>query len=233
MDGNAGGSNGLRAIRPAREADWPRAGCESSVLDLRSNVRNPFPDQDNLMKAESGYRAVITALVLVLTVGSFPARAQTPPAANPADVASIDAIMAAVYDVISGPAGEKRDWDRFRSLFQQGARLIPSGPRQQGGFGLRVMTPDEYATNAAPGLEQNGFFEVEIARTVEEYGQIAHVFSTYESRRNASDETPFARGINSFQLFNDGSRWWVVTIYWQQESPASPIPAKYLPRGSR
>lgn len=184
------------------------------------------------MKSQPRFRAAVSALVLLLAAATS-LEAQTPPPANPADVASIDAILSAVYDVISGPAGEKRDWDRFRSLFQPGARLIPSGPRQQGGFGMRMLTPDEYAANAGPSLEQNGFFEVEIARTVEEYGQIAHVFSTYESRRNENDATPFARGINSIQLFNDGSRWWVVTIYWQQESPAAPIPAKYLAGGGR
>jgi hypothetical protein len=96
-----------------------------------------------------------------------------------------------------------------------------------------MMTPDEYAETAGASLEERGFFEVEIARTVEEWGQLAHVFSTYESRRNATDEAPFARGINSFQLFNDGSRWWVVSIFWQQESPAAPIPAEYLPRSAR
>jgi hypothetical protein len=187
------------------------------------------------MKTRFLFRAALTALALEMG-GMVPVRAQAPaqtPPANPADVASIDAIMHAVYDVISGPAGQKRDWDRFRSLFQPGARLIPTGARQQGGFGMRMLSPDEYAANSGAALEQNGFFEIEVARTVEQYGQIAHVFSTYESRRNASDAEPFARGINSFQLFNDGARWWVVTIYWQQESPAAPIPSKYLPRGGR
>jgi hypothetical protein len=114
-------------------------------------------------------RVVTAALVLAGTIGTGArVSAQAPPAARPADVASIDAILHAVYDVISGPAGQKRDWDRFRSLFQPGARLIPSGPRQQGGFGLRMMTPDEYAETAGASLEERGFFEVEIARTVEE-----------------------------------------------------------------
>ncbi len=78
--------------------------------------------------------------------------APAPPAANPADVDSIDAILAAVYDVISGPAGKKRDWDRMRSLFLPGARLIPTGPRPTGGYGSRVLTVDEYIARAS------GFF---------------------------------------------------------------------------
>src|SRR5688572_271861 len=87
-----------------------------------------------------------------------------PPAANPADVNSIDSIIAAVYDVISGPAGKKRDWDRMRSLFVPGARLIPTGPRQAGGYGSRNLTVEDYITRGGPSLERDGFFETEIAR---------------------------------------------------------------------
>ncbi|MCI0433894.1 MAG: hypothetical protein L0271_09600 [Gemmatimonadetes bacterium] len=148
------------------------------------------------------------------------------------DVGSIDAIMAAVYDVISGPAGAPRDWDRFRSLFHPSARLIPTGPTRDGPRMARALTPDEYAARSGPVLERDGFFEVEIARRIEQFGSIVHAFSTYESRRTASpDEKPFMRGINSFQLVNDGTRWWVLTILWQQESPEVPIPAKYLSGG--
>jgi hypothetical protein len=152
-------------------------------------------------------------------------------AANPADVASLDAIMAAVYDVISGPAGKRRDWDRFRSLFIPGARLIPTGKSKQGIAVARVLTVEDYVERGREYLEKNGFFEREIARKVEQYGNIAHVFSTYESRHNADDKQPFARGINSFQLLNDGKRWWVVTIYWEAETPDNPLPAQYLPQG--
>lgn len=153
-----------------------------------------------------------------------------PPAAKPADVASPDAILAAVYDVISGTAGQKRDWDRFRSLFLPGARLIPSGPKREGaGYGARPFTPDDYAERAAPFFEKEGFFEKEAARKSERYANIMHVFSTYESRHDAKDAEPFARGINSFQLFFDGTRWWVVTIFWQQESPDTPLPKEFLP----
>jgi TonB-dependent SusC/RagA subfamily outer membrane receptor len=154
--------------------------------------------------------------------------AVTPVPADPKDVASEDAIVAALYDVISGPAGQKRDWDRFRSLFVPGARLIPTGVGPDRQARIRTMTPDEYATRAGAQLEQNGFFEREIARTGETFGSVAHAFSTYESRHAASDEKPFARGINSIQLFNDGTRWWIVSVYWDSERPTNPIPQKYL-----
>jgi hypothetical protein len=150
------------------------------------------------------------------------------PAANPADVASIDAIIGAVYDVISGPAGKKRDWDRMHSLFIPGARLIPTGSRQTGGYGSRVLTIDEYIERSSGFFEKGGFYEREAARVTEQFGQIAHAFSTYESRHAPDDAKPFQRGINSIQLMNDGKRWWVVTIFWQGEDEKTLLPEKYL-----
>ena len=153
-----------------------------------------------------------------------------PPPAKPADVASPEAILAATYDVISGPATQKRDWDRFRSLFVPGARLIPAVPKKTGGgYETRVITPDQYATFADAYFQKNGFAEREIARKAERYGNIMQIFSTYESRHEAGDAQPFARGINSFQLFYDGTRWWVVTIFWQEETPDNPLPKEFLP----
>jgi hypothetical protein len=155
------------------------------------------------------------------------AATQTAPPANPADVATMESTIGALYDVISGPPG-KRDWDRFRSLFISGARLIPTGRRQTGEVGSRVLTPDEYIQRSAPLLEKNGFFEREISHRVEKFGNIAHVFSTYESRHAKEDAKPFARGINSIQLMNDGKRWWIVTVFWQGEDEKNPLPAEYL-----
>jgi hypothetical protein len=159
------------------------------------------------------------------------AQAATPqPAAKPADVASPDAILAATYDVISGPAGQQRDWDRFRSLFVPGARLIPVVAKKTGtGSDTRIITPDEYIKRADAYFEKNGFAEREIAQKAERYGNIMQIFSTYESRHDAKDAQPFARGINSFQLFYDGTRWWVVTIYWLEETPENPLPKEFLP----
>ena len=162
-----------------------------------------------------------------VTPGSLQAQEMEPPAADPADVASQDAIIAAVYDVISGPAGQARDWDRFRSLFLPDARLVAVRLTQDGEVSPVVMTPGEYAERSGAPLMANGFFEVEIHRVGEEYGHIAHLFSTYESRRSVDDPEPFARGINSFQLMWDGERWWVLTIFWDSEREGQPIPARY------
>jgi hypothetical protein len=173
------------------------------------------------------------AALLFLAAAPLAAQQATPdapptaPAARPEDVASIDAIMKAVYDVISGPAGP-RDWDRFRSLFVPDARLIPTGCPQGGTCRPRVLTVDQFAEGSGAYFQQNPFYEVESHRVEERYGHVAHVFSTYESRK-APGEAPFTRGINSFQLFWDGTRWWVVTIFWNDEAQAGPIPSQYLP----
>ena len=180
---------------------------------------------------------LLTIVFLVCTSAmSIMAQAPTtPPAAppvneaNPADVASIDAIMKAVYDVISGDAGQKRDWDRFRSLFHKDAKLIPTAKNQQTRVvGARFLTPEDYIQRAGPNLEKDGFHERELSRKVDQYGNIAHVFSTYVTFRNKNDKDPFMRGINSFQLMNDGKRWWVISIYWLAETPDNPIPKQYL-----
>jgi len=144
------------------------------------------------------------------------------------DVLSPDAIVAAVYEVISGPAGQKRNWDRMRTLFVPDARMIPTGKRPTGESTRRVLTVEEYITNSGPFLEKDGFFESEIGKRTEQFGNIVHVFSTYESKRASTDDKPFMRGINSFQLWYDGKRWWVITILWQGETKDTPIPEKYI-----
>ena len=169
--------------------------------------------------------------VLALAPGAAAQEAlPAPPPTRPADVASLDAILAAVYDVISGPAGRERDWDRFRSLFVPGARLIPTGRDADGNVRHRVLTPDEYIASSGPFLLERGFFEAEIGRAVERYGPVVHLMSAYESRFREDDREPFQRGVNSFQLLDDGTRWWVVSIFWSAETPDNPIPARLLER---
>jgi len=145
--------------------------------------------------------------------------------AKPGDVDTVEHILAATYDVISGPAGP-RDWDRFRSLFYPGARLIPTHRDDKGVVSARALSPDEYATRGQAFFSKEGFFENTVANRIETWDSITHVWSTYESR-HAKGAKPFARGINSFQLLNDGSRWWVVTIYWEAEDATHPVPEKY------
>jgi hypothetical protein len=187
-----------------------------------------------LIRPRARRRAAILGFVLG-SLSALPAHAQTAPpaitaapAARAADVASMDGILAALYDVISGPAGQKRDWDRLRSLFVPGARLIPTGGPAGQPPTARIWSVEDYIQRAGPGLERNGFFEREIGRSVDTFGRISQVFSTYDSKHTLADAAPFQRGINSIQLLNDGTRWWVVTIYWDAERPDNPIPDRYL-----
>jgi hypothetical protein len=143
------------------------------------------------------------------------------------DVGSRDAIVAALYDSISGPAGD-RDWERFRSLFIPEAQLIASFKKKDGTLGYKAMTVQGYIDGSGKYFKEHAFYEREISRKIETFGSITHIFSTYESR-NSADGKPFERGINSIQLLNDGSRWWIVDVYWTGETPENPIPEQYLP----
>ena len=148
--------------------------------------------------------------------------------ADPADVSSIDAIITASYDVISGSKEQQRDWDRERSLFHPGSRHMPTRMDSSGLYVADVMDVEGFIKRAQPYFAQVGFYEYEIARKTERFGNIAHVLSTY-AWKNEIDGPVGGRGINSFQLMYDGKRWWIMSVFWQQESDAFPIPDEYLP----
>lgn len=137
------------------------------------------------------------------------------------DLTEIDGIIEALYASISGEKGEARDWETFRTLFVDGAKLIPTGKDQQGDLRHSFMTPQQYIENSGPWLVENGFIEAEINRETDRFGHIAHIFSTYTSQNTVGGPL-IARGINSIQLFNDGERWWVVNIYWASEGESYP-----------
>ncbi len=178
--------------------------------------------------------SVVLTLVLILNLAPAKAnqssRPQSAPTQDlstrvlpvkPGDVKSLDAIVRAIYDVISGPAGA-RDWNRFRSLFATEARLT-STTKSPSSNSPRLFTVDDYVQRAGTYFNTHGFYESAIVNRVQRFGNIAQVFSSYESR-NAPSEKPFARGINSIQLFYDGTRWWVLSILWDEESPSNPLP---------
>lgn len=143
-------------------------------------------------------------------------------------VKTLDSTIETLYAVISGEKGVERDWKLFKYLFKPDAKLIPSGKNKEGKLMVRYMKPDDYVKGSGKWLVENGFFEKEIHRKTDVFGNIAQVFSTYESFKSEADKKPFMRGINSIQLLNDGERWWVVNIYWTQETEQNPIPKKYL-----
>ncbi len=172
------------------------------------------------------HRPSTFVLALLCIVGASAGSAQDRPAARPADVGSIDSIITTLYAVISGPVGQPRQWDRFHSLMHPDARLVPTGCDTAGTCRLRIMTPAEYQTRADSFLVAMGFTERELKRRTERYGAIAHAFSSYESLRRG-ETTPFARGINSIQLFWDGTRWWILSVFWDAERPGNPLPQAF------
>jgi hypothetical protein len=159
-----------------------------------------------------------------------PAMAQV--ALRPADVESPEAIVLAAYAAIAREPGQPFDWDRFRSLFLPEARLIPNTEQREGSFD--VLTAEGFiewieAFTPPPGdPNDQGFQEEQVSAQVVRYGDVAHVFSTYQKHFWGSDEI-LGRGINSFQLVHNDGRWWIAGIAWDEENGAGPIPAEYLP----
>jgi len=131
--------------------------------------------------------------------------------ASSSDLTTLDGILRAMYEVISGPKGEARDWQRFRSLYLPASRLMPviggTEPR------VRVLTPEEYIRRVEPIFADEAFWERETTRQVETFGRVAHVLSHYESLRDPAGP-PFETGTNSVQLFYDDARWWIVSVMW-------------------
>lgn len=143
---------------------------------------------------------------------------------------TIDQTIGSLYDVISGGKGEERDWDFLRFLFHPEARLVASGKRQSGEVGAKFVTVEEYIRTSGEWMLENGFYEHELYRVTEQFGHIAHVFTSYECFHSKDDSAPFMRGINSVQLMYTGKRWMVMGVFFTQESEDNPIPEKYLPK---
>ena len=156
---------------------------------------------------------------------SMSARAPTDEVPS-ADGRTPESVVAALYDVISGPAGYPRDWARFRALFRTDAKL---GAVREGT--LRLGTLEDYIARSGPILLKEGFFERELARKIERYGEVAHVFSTYASWTHLLEGKPSARGINSIQMVRENGHWRVTSLVWNSETEGDPIPVGYLAAG--
>jgi hypothetical protein len=161
-------------------------------------------------------------MVMAFLIGAAAAAAQP---ANKADLAAIDQAIHAVYDVISGPPGQKRDFDRMRSLFAPNATLKAIGPK-----GLRGGSVEDYISRNAAVLEKEGFTERELGRRVELWGGLATAWSAYDGR--TANGSFHERGINSFQLVKVDGKWLVASILWQEETPENPLPASLI-KGSK
>lgn len=162
-------------------------------------------------------------LFLALSCMSLLTFAQS--AANDKDVASVDGIIKALYEVISGEAEEPRNWDRFRNLFAKDARLIPTYKGPDSNYAYRTITPEEYITRFSS--RKMGFYEWELSRKTESYGTIVHVFTTYATKFT-KDGAITNRGINSIQLLKDKNRYYIMNIFWCGEDSGFALPAQYL-----
>jgi hypothetical protein len=144
------------------------------------------------------------------------------------DVATIDDVIKAFYEVISGPAGQARQWSRDRTLYIPDVRFVAMSEDKSGKPRAQVVSHQQFVDESNAIIVKDGFYESEIHRVTEKFGHIAHVFSTYESRVKA-DGPVIARGINSIELFYDGKRWWIASNIWDDERPNNPLPGEYLP----
>ncbi len=175
------------------------------------------------------FTIALSFLTLSVYAQEQPQTEQKVLAIDSSSVLTIDSTIKTLYNVISGEKGEKRNWNQMKFMFYKDSKLIPSGKNKKDVTKARYMSIDDYIKGSEKWLVEHGFFEKEIHRDVQTFGNIAHVFSTYECFHTATDETPFMRGINSIQLLNDGERWWIINIFWTPETAENPIPEKYLP----
>ena len=146
---------------------------------------------------------------------------------RPEDVATIDGMVKAYYEVVSGPAGQPRDWARDRTLYIKDLRFVMVETDKNGKPDPKIVDHQQFVDGSDAGLTK-GFFEKEIHRVTERFGPIAHVWSTYETRRTETGPI-IKRGINSIELFWDGNRWWIANAIWTDETKDTPIPKEYLP----
>jgi hypothetical protein len=185
-------------------------------------------------------RSILPAFFLLTAFATW-SSAQTPEkttshvdvptiAPRPDDVANLDALIAAYYDVISGPAGQPRQWSRDRTLYIPDIRFVSMSLGKEGKPVAHTMSHQQFVDASDKGLLA-GFYEKEVHRTTQRFGNIAHVFSTYESRTKA-DGPVIARGINSIEAFWDGKRWWIASAIWDEERADNPLPLEYLPKAA-
>ena len=186
-------------------------------------------DTFNLVRTEAGWKIVQGAFTLEFQCErDLKAIEVTKVDADPKDVATIDGIVKAFYETISGPKGQPRQWPRDKTLYTPDVRFV-SMSEQDGKIRAGVMSHQQYVNGTNESFVKNGFHEREINRVVRRFGNIAHVFSTYEF--NNDDKSDKGRGVNSIELFWDGVRWWISAASWDDERPNNPIPKEFLPKG--
>jgi len=173
---------------------------------------------------------LVSACATTPSVGSAtatPAPSVATIAPRPDDVGSVEGVMRAFYEVTNVAPGAPRQWARDRTLYVPWIRFVALGPGATGRTKVTVWTHDEFVAASDP-LMAKGFVEREIHRVTRRYGDMVHVDSTYEILPGPDSPTG-GRGVNSLDLYFDGTRWWVASVIWQSEDAAHPIPPELLP----
>jgi len=175
------------------------------------------------------YRLAFFILSLSFSLTSFCQTTNDDDTAN--QVTTVDGIIHALYDAISGPAGQDRDWNTFRNLFAEDARMYIAVPNQESGSVLKSIKPEEYAQRNQTRLSDIGFSEEELYRITNTYGAGTQIFSTYESHyTNKNGEEDITKGVNNIQLYFDGERYFIVSIFWDANAKNIEVPDRYLPK---
>jgi hypothetical protein len=157
-------------------------------------------------------RSILGATAALAVVGSPSIAQQSSPGET----------LESLYDVISGPVGEERDWDRFRGLFVEGARMTIVVPQDDGTNRIVTLSPEDYIERAGPNLVANGFTEVELDRRTYNYGDMATVLSTYEGIYQSTGEV-MAVGLNTLVIVREGEEWKVASIAWRAADEDWPL----------
>jgi hypothetical protein len=166
------------------------------------------------------------AVLWMLVFGAADTLHAQAPVADPADVASIAAIVRVSYEVISGPAGTPRQWRRDSTLYAPGATFVALSERD-GKTRVTTMTPEDYRRANNDRFVADGLFETEIGSRIERFGNVAQVRSVSESRRTPNGPVE-SRYVNYFMLYWDSARWWISAMVWDQERPNNPIPRAWV-----
>lgn len=181
----------------------------------------------NLLRTAAGWKIANAASTLEFQCErDLKAIAVPTTATDPKDVSTIDGIIKAFYETISGPKGQPRQWGRDRTLYMPGVMFVSMNERD-GKISAGVMTHQGYVNASNDSLVTGGFHESEINRVVKRFGNVAHVFSTYEFTNDNKSVT--GRGVNSIELYWDGTRWWIAFASWDEERPGNPIAKEFLP----
>jgi hypothetical protein len=152
---------------------------------------------------------------------------------NNKDLSTVNGIIQSLYAVISGPAGKERNWEDFKNLFAENARMYIAVPSNDSGSVLKSITPEEYVQRNKTRLSDIGFNERELYRITNTYGAGTQILSTYESHfTNKNGEEEIAKGINNIQLYFNGNRYFIVSIFWDANAKNIQVPDRYLPTGN-